>query len=218
MAAWGTNVGPWTSCLEKSNLIKITKGHHGMAKLSYVSIMSLDGFIGDGHYNWSLPSAGSTAFITGVIKNFGVYLYGRKNYETMGVWDDPSFVEKMGDDDKEFARVWRAAEKVVFSKSLNAVTSAKTRIEKDFDINKIRAMKEKSPADMCIGGPTLAKQAFKAGLIDEIHLFVVPDTIGNDFPVISVLPKDFAIRFELIETRSFSKNWIYLHYRVRAFH
>lgn len=178
--------------------------------------MSLDGFIGDGHYNWSQPADGSTAFITGVIKNFGTYLYGRKNYQTMGVWEDASFVEKMGDDDKKFARVWRAAEKVVFSKSLNAVTSAKTRIEKDFDVNKIRAMKEKSPTDMCIGGPTLAKQAFKAGLIDEIHLFVVPDTIGNDFPVISVLPKDFAVHLDLIETRSFSKSWIYLRYRVQA--
>jgi dihydrofolate reductase len=187
-----------------------------MAKLSYVSIMSLDGFIGDGHYNWSLPAEGSTAFITGVIKNFGTYLYGRKNYETMGVWEDPNFVEKMGDDDKEFARVWRSAEKVVFSKSLNSVTSAKTRIENDFDVNKIRVMKENSPTDMCIGGPTLAKLAFKAGLIDEIHLFVVPDTIGNDFPVISVLPKDFAIRLELIETCSFGKNWIYLRYRVQA--
>lgn len=186
-----------------------------MAKLNYVSVMSLDGFIGDGHYDWSLPAEGSTAFITGVIKNFGTYLYGRKNYETMSVWEDPSFVEKMGADDKEFARVWRSAEKIVFSKSLNSVKSAKTRIEIDFDVNKIRKMKENSPTDLCIGGPTIARQAIKAGLVDETHLFVVPATIGNTRPTISVLPKDFAVHFDLIETRSFSKGWIYLRYRIQ---
>jgi dihydrofolate reductase len=187
-----------------------------MAKLSYVSVMSLDGFIGDDHYDWSRPAEGSTAFITSVIRDFGTYLYGRKNYETMLVWEDPTFVEKMGDDDKEFARVWRSAEKIVFSKTLSSVTSAKTRLEKDFDLGNIRAMKEKSRSDLCIGGPTLAAQAFKAGLVDEIHLFVVPDTIGNTLPTISVLPKEIAVHFELLETRSFSKGWIYLRYRVQS--
>jgi dihydrofolate reductase len=187
-----------------------------MAKLNYISVMSLDGFIGDGHYDWSLPAEGSTAFITEVIKKFPTYLYGRKNYETMSVWDDASFVENMGEDDKEFARVWRAAKKVVFSKSLISVKSANTRIEKNFEIQKIREMKDKSPTDLCIGGPTLASQALKVGLVDEMHLFVVPDTIGNTIPTISVLPKDFAIHFELIETRAFSKNWIYLHYGVQS--
>jgi dihydrofolate reductase len=187
-----------------------------MAKLSYISITSLDGFIGDGHYNWSVPAEGSTAFITEVIKKFPTYLYGRKNYETMSVWDDANFVDKLGDDDKEFARVWRSAEKIVFSKTINSINSEKTRLEKDFDINKIQEMKQNSPADISIGGPTIATQAFKAGLIDEIHLFVVPDTIGNNFPIISVLPKDIALHLDLIENRSFSKGWIYLHYRVRA--
>ena len=187
-----------------------------MAKLSYISVMSLDGFIGDNHYNWSQPVEGSTAFITEVLKNFGTYLYGRKNYETMVVWDDPKFVENRGDDDKEFARVWCSAEKVVFSKSLNSVTSHHTRIEKDFDIKKIQELKQKSPMDLCIGGPTLATQAFKAGLVDEIHLFVVPDTIGSNLPIISVLHKDFAMHFELIKTCSLSKSWVYLHYRVRV--
>jgi riboflavin biosynthesis pyrimidine reductase len=134
----------------------------------------------------------------------------------MSVWDDTDFVEKMGDDDKEFARVWCSAEKVVFSKTLNSVKSAKARIEKEFDVNRIREMKDRSQRDLCIGGPTIAKQAFRAGLIDELQLFVVPDTIGNKLPIISVLPKDFAIHFDLIETCSFSKGWIYLHYRVQS--
>lgn len=185
-----------------------------MAKLSYVSIMSLDGYIGDGHYNWSAPVDGSTAFITEVIKQFGTYLYGRKNFETMGVWDDADFVSKLGPDDKEFASVWCAAEKVVFSKSLQSVKTAKTRIEKDFDPQKIQQMKEKSKTDLCIGGPTLAKLAIKAGLVDEMHLFIVPDSIGNSVPTIAVLPSDFALHFELVESCSFSKGWIYLRYRL----
>lgn len=174
----------------------------------------MDGYIGDGHYNWSMPAEGSTAFISRTMSPFGIYLYGRKNYDTMSFWESDQ-VDEMGADDKEFARIWRAADKVVFSKSLDSVKSKKTKIEKDFNPIQIRKLKESSKTDICIGGPNLAHQAIAAGLIDEVILFVVPDTIGNTLPKISVLPKDIAIKLELIETCSFSKGWVYLRYRIR---
>lgn len=184
-----------------------------MAKLAYVSVMSLDGYIGDGHYDWSLPAEGSTAFITEVIRPFGTYLYGRKNYETMSFWESPD-VENMGSDDQEFARVWRSAEKIVYSKTVYSITAERTRIESDFDVGTVRELKKSSPNDLCIGGPTIAALAMRNSLVDEIHLFVVPVTIGNRIPVIPVLPRDIALNLELLEDRRFSKNWIYLRYRV----
>jgi dihydrofolate reductase len=185
-----------------------------MAKLHYVSVMSLDGYIGDGHYDWSLPVEGSTAFITEVIRPIGTYLYGRKNYETMSFWETPD-LSNMGKEHHDFMRVWQSAEKIVYSKSLNSVTTRKTRLEKDFDVQKIREMKTRSDKDLCIGGPTLAAEAIRNNLVDEIHLFVVPTTIGNAIPVIPVLPQDIVLRLELIEERRFSEGWVYLRYRIQ---
>jgi riboflavin biosynthesis pyrimidine reductase len=121
----------------------------------------------------------------------------------------------MGAEHHDFARVWQSAEKVVYSKSLKSVTAQKTRIERDFDAQKIREMKSASSTDLCIGGPTLAAQALRNHIVDEIHLFIVPTTIGNRIPVIPVLPKDMTLRLELVEERSFSAGWIYLRYRIQ---
>lgn len=177
--------------------------------------MSLDGYIGDGHYDWSMPANGSTAFITEVIRPFGTYLYGRKNFETMSFWENPDLAN-IGAEHQDFVRVWQAAEKIVFSKSLKSVTTRNTRLENDFDVQKIREMKMSSAKDLCIGGPNLAAQALRNKLVDEIHLFVVPTTIGNGIPVIPVLPKDVVLRLELIEERRFSEGWVYLRYRVQV--
>lgn len=185
-----------------------------MVKLNYVSVMSLDGYIGDGYYDWSIPVEGSTAFITEIIRPFGTYLYGRKNFETMSFWETPDLAN-MGAEHQDFTRVWQSAEKIVYSKSLKSVTTRRTRLENDFDIEKIREMKIKSDKDLCIGGPTLAAQALRNNLVDEIHLFVVPTTIGSSIPVISVLPKDIVLRLELIEERRFSEGWVYLRYRIK---
>lgn len=149
-----------------------------MAKLHYVSVMSLDGFIGDGHYDWSMPAEGSTAFITEVIRPFGTYLYKRKNFETMSFWETTDLAH-MGVEHRDFPRIWQSAEKIVYSKSLKSVSTRKTRLEKDFDVQKIREMKMRSDKDLCIGGPTLAALAIRNNLVEEIHLFVVPTTIGN---------------------------------------
>ena len=186
-----------------------------MAKLHYVSVMSLDGYIGDGHYEWSIPAEGSTAFITEVIRPIGTYLYGRKNFETMSFWETPD-LGSMGAEHQDFMRVWQSAEKIVYSNSLKLVTTRKTRLEKDFDVQKIREMKTRSDKDLCIGGPTLAALAIRNNLVEEIHLFVVPTTIGNAIPVIPVLPKDIVLRLELIEERRFSEGWVYLRYRIQV--
>lgn len=185
-----------------------------MAKLHYVSVMSLDGYIGDGHYDWSIPAEGSTAFITEVIRPFGTYLYGRKNFETMAFWEAPDLSTMTGTEHLDFMRVWQSAEKIIYSKTLNSVTTRKTRLEKNYDAQKIREMKTSSDKDLCIGGPTLATLALRDNLVDEIHLFVVPTTIGNAIPVIPVLPKDMVVRLELVEERRFSAGWVYLRYRI----
>lgn len=177
--------------------------------------MSLDGYIGNGHYDWGGPREGSMKFITNVMRPFGTYLYGRKNYETMSFWES-SDVQKLGVDDQDFARVWQAAEKIVYSKTLHSVTSKKTRIESNFDVSKIREMKTNLINDICIGGPTLAGQGIRAGLVDEIQLFIVPVTIGNSFPTIPVLPKDIALKLDLQEQITFSKGWLYLRFRIQT--
>lgn len=185
-----------------------------MAKLNYVSIMSLDGYIGDGHYNWSLPTEGYTAFITEIMRPIGTYLYGRKNFETMSYWENPD-LGNMAADKKDFMHVWQSAEKIVYSKTLKSVTTRKTRLENEFEVEKVREMKKRSANDLCIGGPTLATLALRHKLVDEIHLFVVPTTIGNGIPIISVLPKDLVLRLELLEERRFSEGWLYLRYRIQ---
>jgi dihydrofolate reductase len=133
----------------------------------------------------------------------------------MSFWETPDLAN-MAADKQDFARVWQSAEKIVYSKSLNSVTTRKTRLENSFDAQKIREMKTKSAKDLCIGGPTLATLALRNNLVDEIHLFVVPTTIGNGIPVISVLPKDLVLRLDLIEERRFSEGWLYLRYGIRA--
>ncbi|MBX3039227.1 MAG: dihydrofolate reductase family protein [Bdellovibrionaceae bacterium] len=184
-----------------------------MRKLHYISVMSLDGYIGDGHYDWSLPAEGSTSFITEIIRPFGTYLYGRKNFETMSFWENPD-LSAMGPEHQDFAGVWQAAEKVVYSRTLTTTSCRKTRIENCFDAEVIREMKRTAAKDLCIGGPSLAAQAIHHQLVDEIHLFVVPTTIGSGIPVIPVFPKDRRIRFELLKESRFSEGWVYLRYRI----
>lgn len=183
-----------------------------MAKLIYATVMSLDGYIGDGHYDWSIPSEGSTTFITEVMRPFKTYLYGRRNYETMTFWESAD-VQNMGADDQEFGRMWQAADKIIYSKTLTSVTAKKTRIARHFDEQEIRDLKSKSTDDLCIGGPILAALAMRAGLVDEVHLFVAPTTIAGAFPVIPVFPK-IPIKLDLLDERRFSQGWLYLRYAV----
>ena len=184
-----------------------------MAKLMYVSPMSLDGYLGDGEYDWSVPSEEFMTFITEVMRPVGTYLYGRKMYETMAVWDSPEFVSSVGPKDQEFAKVWQAADKIIYSKSLNEVSTRKTHLERNFDTNMIREMKKRQSKDISIGGANLAAQAIQASLVDEYHFFVVPMTLGKG---ISVLPKNLSIKLDLMEEHRFDDGWLYLRYQTHT--
>ena len=184
-----------------------------MAKLIYVINMSLDGFIEDqqGSFNWTEPDDETFGFITDLVRPVGAHLLGRRMYETMAVWEtDPALAahsELMAD----FAHLWQAAEKVVYSTTLDAPSTARTRLERTFDSDSVRQMKVSAASDLAVAGPNLAAQAFKAGLVDECHLFVHPVAIGGGKPA---LP-DGRLDLELLDERRFADGAMYLRYRVR---
>jgi len=185
-----------------------------MAKLIYVSNVSLDGYIEDehGNFDWTAPNDEVFAFITDLVRSVGTYLYGRRMYDTMAVWEtDPALSaqsELMGD----FANIWQAAEKVVYSTTLDAVATAKTKLERNFDPDSVRDMKASATSDLTVGGPNLAAHAFKAGLVDECHLFIIPVLVGGGKPSLSI---DTRAELELLDERRFSNGVVYLRYRAR---
>jgi dihydrofolate reductase len=184
-----------------------------MAKLIYISNVSLDGYIEDehGNFDWTDPNDEVFAFITDLVRSVGTYLYGRRLYDTMAVWEtDPALAaqsELMG----EFAKVWQGADKVVYSTTLDAVSTAKTQLERTFDPDSVRDMKASATRDLTVGGAKLATHAFKAGLVDECHLFVYPVLIGGGKPS---LPSDTRAELELLDQRRFSNGVVYLRYRT----
>ncbi|HLH00638.1 MAG TPA: dihydrofolate reductase family protein [Bryobacteraceae bacterium] len=182
-----------------------------MAKLIYVTPTSLDGFIaGDGNLDWSTPSEEAFAFITDLHRPIGTYLYGRKEYETMAVWGTPEVIPGFTPAMMDFARVWQATDKIVYSKSRETVSTPKTRLEREFQPPAVRELKAQSPLDITVAGPTLAAHAIRTGLVDEYHLLVVPTLLGGG---IRVLPSDVRIRLELLDERRFANGWVYLRYR-----
>lgn len=185
-----------------------------MAKLIYAANVSLDGYIEDerGNIEWSISDDEEFAFWTDFQRPIGTYLYGRRMYESMVYWETASV--KPGDQPeviREFAQIWRAAEKIVYSRALQAVSSARTRIEREFDPDAIRRLKESSGADITIGGPELAGQAMSAGLIDECHLLLNPIVLGGGK---QALPDNLRMRLELLGERRFRSGVVHLHYRV----
>lgn len=183
-----------------------------MAKLIYVSNVSLDGFIEDerGGFEWSAPNDEVFVYVTELVRPIGTYLYGRRLYEAMTVWEtDPAFAAKsalMAD----FAQVWQAADKVVYSTTLEAISTARSRLERSFDPNAIRVMKAGATRDLIVGGSNLAAQAFGAGLVDECHLFVHPVVLGRGKPS---LPAGLRANLELLDERRFS-GVVYVRYAV----
>jgi dihydrofolate reductase len=185
-----------------------------MAKLIYATNVSLDGYTEDeqGNLEWSISDDEVFAFWTDFERPIGTYLYGRRMYESMVYWETAS--AKPGDQPevmREFAQIWRAAEKIVYSRTLQAVSSARTRIEREFDPDAIRRLKESSGADITIGGPELAGQAMSAGLIDECHLLLNPIVLGGGK---RALPDNLRMRLELLGERRFRSGVVHLHYRV----
>jgi dihydrofolate reductase len=185
-----------------------------VARLIYSVIASLDGYVADekGNFDWAEPDAEVHTFFNELERPVGTYLYGRGMYETMIYWetardaDQPPFV-------RDFAEMWRAASKIVYSRTLEAVSSDRTRIDRDFDAEAVRRMKAEAGRDLTVGGPDLAGQALAAGLVDECHLFVAPIVVGGGKPS---LPSDVRLNLELLDERRFDNGMVYLRYRCLA--
>jgi len=183
-----------------------------MGKLHYMAITSLDGYVADreGRFDWSMPDPQVHDYVTELQRPVGTYLYGRRLYDVMAAWetmDTPPELPWLLD----FATVWRAAEKVVYSTTLEEVSSARTRIEREFDPAAIRRMKEDSAQDITIGGATLAGQALKAGLVDECHLFLTPHLVGGG---LRALPDDVRLDLELLGQHDFGNGVLYVRYGI----
>ena len=186
-----------------------------MAKLIYFMPTSLDGYIVDetGSPDWSAPDEEVFAFINDLVRPIGTYLYGRKIYETMAVWETPDVIPGPTPSVLEFGRVWQAADKIVYSRTLETVTIPKARLERVFDLEGVRTLKARSSLDISIAGPTLAAQAIRNGLVDEYQLLVVPAMLGGG---IRVLPGSVGLtRLDLLDERRFGNGTVYLRYRAR---
>lgn len=184
-----------------------------MAKLIFTAITSLDGYIEDaaGNFDWAMPDDEVLRFINDLEALIGTYLYGRRIYETMVYWETEESLVDPDPMSQEFGEIWRAAEKIVYSTSLATASSARTQIERVFDPMKIREMKSTLDRDLEVAGPNLAAHAFRAGLVDECQLFLVPLVLGGGKPA---LPRDTSLRFELVNERTFQSGVVFLHYRA----
>jgi dihydrofolate reductase len=189
-----------------------------MGKLIYLITTTLDGYVADesGNFDFTMPSEEVHAFINDTVRSTGTFLFGRKMYETMKVWDQIPTEGTSGPMDgpspamNDFAKIWRAASKIVYSTSLSEVTTADTTLERSFDPSAIQKLVTESDKDFGIGGPHLAAQAIKAGIVDEYHQFVAPVIIGGgNF----WLPKDVKAKLKLVDLRKFKNGTVYLHYR-----
>jgi dihydrofolate reductase len=185
-----------------------------MAKLIYSAISSLDGFVADedGNFDWAEPDEEVHTFINDLERPIGTYLYGRRMYEMMVYWETAHTLANQPPFIQDFAELWQAADKIVYSKTLETVSSARTRIERDFDPQAIRQMKSSAGRDLTVGGPDLAAQAFRAGLVDECQLFVAPIVVGGGK---QSLPNNVRLKLELLDERRFGNEMVYLHYRTR---
>ena len=186
-----------------------------MAQLIYAVITSLDSYVADedGNFDWAAPDEEVHTFINDLERPVGTYLYGRRMYEVMVGWEtDPTLAEQ-SPVTRDFAQIWQAADKIVYSKTLETVSSARTRIERDFDPEAVRQMKAPAGRDFIVGGPDLAAQAFKVGLVDECHLFIAPIVVGAGK---QSLPNNVRVKLELLDERRFGNGTVHLRYRTRT--
>jgi dihydrofolate reductase len=185
-----------------------------MAQLLYLTLASLDGYVEDqdGKFDWARPSDEVHEFINDLMSTAGTHLYGRRMYETMQVWEtDPSFASGPPVQ-AAFAKIWKSADKVVYSTTHAAASTSRTRIARTFDPEAVRAMKRDADRDLMIGGAELAATAFRAGLVDECQLFLVPVAVGGGK---AALPRGARLDLELVDERCFEDGTVYLHHRVR---
>ena len=186
-----------------------------MAKLICSGITSLDGYVADadGNFDWSRPDDEVHTFVNDLERPIGTYLYGRRMYEVMVYWETAHAVADQLAVSRDYTSIWQAAEKIVYSTTLKTVSSTRTRIERKFDAEAVRQMKAGAALDISIGGPDLAAQALKAGLVDECHLFVTPIVVGGGK---QFLPDNVRVKLELLDVRRFGNGVVHLHYRTKA--
>jgi dihydrofolate reductase len=186
-----------------------------LSKLIYSAIASLDGYVEDEHggFDWAAPDAEVFAFVNELERPIGTYLYGRRMYETMVYWETASTADGQSEVFRDFAAIWKAADKLVYSRTLEGVSSARTRIERDFDPDAIREVKDSSARDITVGGAELAARAFAAGLVDECHLFLGPILIGAGK---RALPDNVRAQLELQDERRFDCGVVYVRYAVTS--
>jgi dihydrofolate reductase len=186
-----------------------------MAKLIYSAITSLDGYVADeeGNFDWAAPDEEVHTFVNDLERPVGTYLYGRRMYEVMVAWETEPDVAGQPPAVQDYAEIWRAADKIVYSRTLETVSSARTQIERDFDPEAVRQMKASAGRDVSVGGPDLAAEAIRAGLVDELHLFVTPIVVGGGK---RCLPDNVRLELELLDDRRFGNGVVHLHYRTRT--
>ncbi len=185
-----------------------------MAHLIYIANTSLDGYTEDreGRFDWTEPDEEGFRLITNLVRATGTHLYGRRMYETMMVWETDPNVAAESPLNRDFAEVWQAADKIVYSRTLEAVSTRKTQLERNFNPEAIRQLKEAVEQDILIGGPELAAHAFRAGLIDECQLFLLPIIVGGGKPA---LPDNVRLELELLEERRFGNGAVFLRHRTK---
>jgi dihydrofolate reductase len=184
-----------------------------MARLIYSSITSLDGRVEDrdGNFDWATPDEEVFTFINDLERPVGTYLYGRRMYEAMVYWETADALPDQSPVEEEFAKIWRAAEKIVYSTTLPSVSSARTRIERRFDPEEVRQLQARTTQDITVAGSTLAGVALELGLVDELRLFVNPVSVGGGK---AALPDELRLHLELMELRRFDSGVVYLRYRT----
>ena len=186
-----------------------------MAELIYAAIASLDGYVADaeGKFEWSAPDEQVHAAVNDIVRPVGTQLLGRRMYEVLSVWDSPDMLADSSPVIRDFAELWQACDKIVYSRTLEEASSARTRIEREFDADAVRRLKAGSERDLTVGGPELAAQALRAGLVDELQLFLSPIVVGAGNPA---LPDAVKVPLELLDDRRFGNGVVYLRYRVTA--
>ncbi len=186
-----------------------------MAKLIYSAIASADGYVEDaaGSFDWAAPDEELLCFVNDLERPVGTYLYGRRMYETMLYWETAHTVPGQPSSVRDFTGIWQAADKIVFSKTLQSVSTARTLIERNFDPGMVRQLKSATEHDMTVGGADLAGQAIKAGLVDELQLFLVPAVVGGGK---RALPSGVRSDLELLDTRRLASGAVYLRYRPKS--
>jgi dihydrofolate reductase len=186
-----------------------------VAKLIYSAITSLDGYIEDAHgsFDWAEPDDEVHTFVNDLERPIGTYLYGRRMYETMAGWETDPTPAEQSPAMRDFAQMWQAADKVVYSTTLEKASTARTRIERTFDPGAVREMMASAERDLTVGGAAIAAHAFRAGLVDESHLFLTPIIVGGGK---RALPDNVRVELELLDERRFGNGVVFLRYRTKA--